>query len=85
MVTPRIAPTFWDRKSVRADGVLESSPKACLVRLPGINSPPITYTRNSRRYLTVLTSVRSVLNRVMKVADRAQTRGSARTFAVTTG
>jgi hypothetical protein len=45
----------------------------------------MTYTRNSRRYLTVLSGVGSVLNRVMKVADRAQTRGSARTFAVMTG
>jgi hypothetical protein len=41
----------------------------------------MTYTRNGRRYLTVLSGVRSVLKRVMK----GQTLGSARIFAVMTG
>ena len=39
----------------------------------GINSPPITYTHNGRQYVTVLSGIGGVLNRVMKVADRVPT------------
>ena len=35
----------------------------------GINSPPMTYTHNGRQYVTVLSGIGGVLNRVMKVAD----------------
>jgi alcohol dehydrogenase (cytochrome c) len=48
----------------------------------GINSPPITYTHNGRQYVTVLSGVGGVLNRVMKVADRIPTGGSVWTFAL---
>jgi alcohol dehydrogenase (cytochrome c) len=48
----------------------------------GINSPPITYTHNGRQYVTVLSGVGGVLNRVMKVADRVPTGGSVWTFAL---
>jgi len=48
----------------------------------GINSPPITYTHNGRQYVTVLSGIGGVLNRVMKVADRVPTGGSVWTFAL---
>ena len=48
----------------------------------GINSPPITYTHNGRQYVTVLSGIGGVLNRVMKVADRIPTGGSVWTFAL---
>jgi len=48
----------------------------------GINSPPITYTHNGRQYVTVLSGIGGVLNRVMKVADRTPTGGSVWTFAL---
>ena len=48
----------------------------------GINSPPITYTHNGRQYVTVLSGIGGVLNRVMKVADRVPTGGSVVTFAL---
>ncbi len=48
----------------------------------GINAPPITYTHNGRQYVTVLSGIGGVLNRVMKVADRTPAGGSVWTFAV---
>ena len=48
----------------------------------GINSPPITYTHNGRQYVTVLSGIGGVLNRIMKVADRVPTGGSVWTFAL---
>ena len=48
----------------------------------GINSPPITYTHNGRQYVTVLSGIGGVLNRVMKAADGTPTGGSVWTFAV---
>jgi alcohol dehydrogenase (cytochrome c) len=48
----------------------------------GINSPPITYTHRGRQYVTVLSGIGGVLNRVMKVADRVPTGGSVWTFAL---
>jgi alcohol dehydrogenase (cytochrome c) len=48
----------------------------------GINSPPMTYTHNGRQYVTVLSGIGGVLNRVMKVADRTPTGGSVWTFAL---
>ena len=47
-----------------------------------INSPPITYTHKSRQYVTVLSGMGGVLNRVMKVADGTSTGGSVWTFAL---
>jgi alcohol dehydrogenase (cytochrome c) len=48
----------------------------------GINSPPITYTHQGRQYVTVLSGIGGVLNRVMKVADGVPTGGSVWTFAL---
>jgi alcohol dehydrogenase (cytochrome c) len=48
----------------------------------GINSPPITYTHQGRQFVTVLSGIGGVLNRVMKVADRVSTGGSVWTFAL---
>jgi len=48
----------------------------------GINSPPITYTHNGRQYVTVLSGIGGVLNRVMKAADQIPTGGSVWTFAL---
>jgi len=48
----------------------------------GINSPPMTYTHNGRQYVTVLSGIGGVLNRVMKVADGTPTGGSVWTFAL---
>jgi len=48
----------------------------------GINSPPMTYTHNGRQYVTVLSGIGGVLNRVMKVADAVPTGGSVWTFAL---
>jgi alcohol dehydrogenase (cytochrome c) len=48
----------------------------------GINSPPITYTHKGRQYVTVLSGIGGVLNRVMKVAGGTPTGGSVWTFAV---
>ena len=47
-----------------------------------INSPPITYTHQGRQYVTVLSGIGGVLNRVMKVADAVPTGGSVWTFAL---
>jgi alcohol dehydrogenase (cytochrome c) len=47
-----------------------------------INAPPITYTHNGRQYVTVLSGVGGVLNRVMKVADKVPAGGSVWTFAL---
>jgi alcohol dehydrogenase (cytochrome c) len=48
----------------------------------GINSPPITYTHQGRQYVTVLSGIGGVLNRVMKVADAVPTGGTVWTFAL---
>jgi alcohol dehydrogenase (cytochrome c) len=48
----------------------------------GINSPPITYTHQGRQYVTVLSGIGGVLNRVMKAADGVPTGGSVWTFAL---
>jgi alcohol dehydrogenase (cytochrome c) len=48
----------------------------------GINSPPLTYTHDGRQYVTVLSGIGGVLNRVMKVADAVPTGGSVWTFAL---
>jgi alcohol dehydrogenase (cytochrome c) len=48
----------------------------------GINSPAITYTHNGRQYVTVLSGIGGVLNRVMKAADGTPTGGSVWTFAL---
>lgn len=48
----------------------------------GINAPAITYTHKGRQYVTVLSGIGGVLNRVMKVADRTPTGGSVWTFAL---
>jgi alcohol dehydrogenase (cytochrome c) len=48
----------------------------------GINSPAITYTHNGRQYVTVLSGIGGVLNRVMKVADVTPLGGSVWTFAL---
>jgi alcohol dehydrogenase (cytochrome c) len=47
-----------------------------------INAPPITYTHNGKQYVTVLSGIGGVLNRVMKAADRTPTGGSVWTFAL---
>jgi alcohol dehydrogenase (cytochrome c) len=48
----------------------------------GINAPPITYTHQGRQYVTVLSGIGGVLNRVMKAADGVPTGGSVWTFAL---
>jgi alcohol dehydrogenase (cytochrome c) len=48
----------------------------------GINSPAITYTHKGRQYVTVLSGIGGVLNRVMKVADVTPLGGSVWTFAL---
>jgi len=48
----------------------------------GINAPPITYTHQGRQYVTVLSGVGGILNRVMKAADPVPTGGSVWTFAL---
>jgi alcohol dehydrogenase (cytochrome c) len=42
----------------------------------------MTYTHNGRQYVTVLSGIGGVLNRVMKVAERTPTGGSVWTFAL---
>ena len=51
----------------------------------GINSPPITFTHKGRQFVTVLSGIGGVLNRVMKLADVTPTGGSVTTFAVMPG
>jgi alcohol dehydrogenase (cytochrome c) len=48
----------------------------------GINAPPITYTHQGRQFVTVLSGIGGVLNRVMKVADAVPNGGSVWTFAL---
>ena len=48
----------------------------------GINAPAITYTVKGKQYVTIMSGTGGVLNRVMKVADIANTGGSVWTFAL---
>ena len=48
----------------------------------GIVGQPVTWERDGKQYVTIMSGTGGVLNRVMKVADIANTGGSVWTFAL---